>query len=228
MPDGDARRTGAHFTLRTRVVRACTHTLKHNAETHREKLEEQKHTYRVTLGTTVRPIALNCPPEKVNPQMPWSQSTSLQIYHRITYRMRRMAKMKSATRMALVTGEMSDCMSGAEPGRAAWSSASVRPSSVRCLSPSPSRLSLAPLATVEDGSRGFNARGHTHLEPDAHAHGLPSYTDDPAAGAQRKRGLPLEAAQCVPTSTLLGCQSHIGTDTDNSCPLKQGPAVCSR
>lgn len=40
-----------------------------------------------------------------------------------------MAKMKSATRMALVTGEMSDCMSGAEPGRAAWGSASVRPQS---------------------------------------------------------------------------------------------------
>lgn len=37
--------------------------------------------------------------------------------------------MKSATRMALVTGEMSDCMSGAEPGRAAWGSASVRPQS---------------------------------------------------------------------------------------------------
>lgn len=37
--------------------------------------------------------------------------------------------MKSATRMALVTGEMSDCMSGAEPVTAAWSSASVRPQS---------------------------------------------------------------------------------------------------
>lgn len=49
--------------------------------------------------------------------MPWSQSTSLQMYQRITYRIRRMAKMKSATRMALVTGEMSDCMSGAEPGQ---------------------------------------------------------------------------------------------------------------
>lgn len=35
--------------------------------------------------------------------------------------------MKSATRMALVTGEMSDCMSGAEPGRAAWG-LRVRPS----------------------------------------------------------------------------------------------------
>lgn len=34
--------------------------------------------------------------------------------------------MKSATRMALVTGEMSDCMSGAEPGGGAWGSASVR------------------------------------------------------------------------------------------------------
>ena len=61
-----------------------------------------------------------------------------------------MAKMKSATRMALVTGEMSDCMSGAEPGRAAWK-LRVRPSSVCCLSPrSPALLSAAPVATVED------------------------------------------------------------------------------
>ena len=49
-------------------------------------------------------------------QMPWSQSTSRQMYQRITYRMSRMAKMNSATRMALVTGEMSDCMAPA--GRA--------------------------------------------------------------------------------------------------------------
>lgn len=82
--------------------------------------------------------------------------------------------MKSATRMALVTGEMSDCMSGAEPGRAAWGSASVRPSSVRCLSPPAPFFSLAPLATVEDGVWGFTARCHTHLGLDAHAHGLPA------------------------------------------------------
>lgn len=41
--------------------------------------------------------------------------------------------MKSATRMALVTGEMSDCMSGGEPGAAAWGSASVRPQSAASL-----------------------------------------------------------------------------------------------
>lgn len=56
-----------------------------------------------------------------------------------------MAKMKSATRMALVTGEMSDCMSGAEPGRAA----SVRSSVCRL------PLSLLLVATVEDGVRGL-------------------------------------------------------------------------
>lgn len=28
------------------------------------------------------------------------------------------------------------------------------------------------MATVEDGARGFVVRGHTHLEPDAHAHAL--------------------------------------------------------
>ncbi len=70
--------------------------------------------------------------------------------------------MKSATRMALVTGEMSDCMSGAEPGRAAWGSASVRPSSVCCLSHSPPLLTAALVATVEDGARGFVVREHTH------------------------------------------------------------------
>lgn len=78
--------------------------------------------------------------------------------------------MKSATRMALVTGEMSDCMSGAEPGRAAWL-LRVRPSSVCYLSGSP-LLSAAPVATVEDRARGFVVRQHTHLEPGAHAHAL--------------------------------------------------------
>lgn len=44
-------------------------------------------------------------------QMPWSQSTSLHIYHSITYRISKMAKINSATRIALVTGDMRDCIS---------------------------------------------------------------------------------------------------------------------
>lgn len=46
-------------------------------------------------------------------QMPWSQSTSLHIYHSITYRMSKMAKINRATRIALVTGDMRDCISAA-------------------------------------------------------------------------------------------------------------------
>ena len=60
-------------------------------------------------------------------QMPWSQSTSRQMYQRITYRMSRMAKMKRATRIALVTGEMSDCMAPA--GRAGRGARRSRPPS---------------------------------------------------------------------------------------------------
>lgn len=82
--------------------------------------------------------------------------------------------MKSATRMALVTGEMSDCMSRAGAGQSGVelrvcpfrpsfcpSVPLVRRQSVRRRSPPP-LLAAAPVATVEDGAGGFAARGHTH------------------------------------------------------------------
>lgn len=55
---------------------------------------------------------------------PWSQSASRQMYHRMTYRMRRMAKTNSATSSAFVTGDTSGCMApptdpGATPDPAA-------------------------------------------------------------------------------------------------------------
>lgn len=43
----------------------------------------------------------------------------------------------------------------------------VCPSSVSCLPRSPPLLSAAPVATVEDGARGFTVRGHAH---EAHTH----------------------------------------------------------
>ncbi|GCC19079.1 hypothetical protein chiPu_0018198 [Chiloscyllium punctatum] len=42
--------------------------------------------------------------------MAYAWSTSRQMYQRITYRISRMAKRKSATKMALVTGETRGCM----------------------------------------------------------------------------------------------------------------------
>lgn len=43
----------------------------------------------------------------------------------------------------------------------------VCPSSVSCRPRSPPLLSAAPVATVEDGARGFAVRGHAH---EAHTH----------------------------------------------------------
>uniref|UniRef100_A0AAV2JZC6 C2H2-type domain-containing protein n=1 Tax=Knipowitschia caucasica TaxID=637954 RepID=A0AAV2JZC6_KNICA len=96
--------------------------------------------------------------------------------------------MKSATRMALVTGEMSDCMSG----QSRQSGGAPRcPSSVRVLRSSPSLLWQL-------------LRTSPRINADTHTHGLPSYTDTPAAGAHRV-GLPF-------TGTLKSCDSTMNTE----------------
>lgn len=113
--------------------------------------------------------------------------------------MRRMAKMKSATRMALVTGEMSDCMSGAEPGRAAWSSASVRPQSAISLA---LLLSSPPLRwqllRMELGAL-LCASTHIYKLTRMHTHSNSPYTGDP--GAQRV------GASLARSGTVVGCLS---------------------
>lgn len=127
--------------------------------------------------------------------------------------------MKSATRMALVTGEMSDCMSGAEPGRAAWGSASVR-SSVCRLRRSPALLSAAPVATVEDGARGFVVRQHTHEEPGAHAHALRDANLCRRSGRATRGGLPLLVSRLSPDPLSLAHQrteTETGAITDALC-----------
>lgn len=53
-------------------------------------------------------------------QIPWSQSTSRHIYHNITYKMSRIAKINSATSIALVTGDIKDCMIPASWRKAPW------------------------------------------------------------------------------------------------------------
>lgn len=110
--------------------------------------------------------------------------------------MRRMAKMKSATRMALVTGEMNDCMSGAEPGRAAWSSASVRTQSAISLA---LLLSSPPLRwqllRMEPGALPCSST-HIYNLTRMHTHSATRIASLPAIRARNAWGLPLlEAAQ---------------------------------